>query len=133
MRQIKNGQTLFEKEVMQKRYNNPFLEIAHLKEELKSFIEHTSPKEEIDLTRTKRSHEKMGPGSPSATKFSPGGQSPASSIQQMINTSSKEIPFPEISLSVGTIQNEVGQAMSPNHSINVVNTKNLGFAANTSA
>lgn len=30
---------------MQRKYNNPFLEISHLKDELKRFIEHTSPKQ----------------------------------------------------------------------------------------
>ncbi len=43
VRQIKNGQTLFDKDVMQKRYNNPFLEIQHLRDELKNYIEVTSP------------------------------------------------------------------------------------------
>jgi len=28
---------------MQRRYNNPFLEIQHLKEDLKRYIESTSP------------------------------------------------------------------------------------------
>ena len=28
---------------MQKRYNNPFLEIQHLRDELKNYIEVTSP------------------------------------------------------------------------------------------
>lgn len=39
LRQIKNGQTLFEKEMMQKKYNNPFLENDELKEELRLYIQ----------------------------------------------------------------------------------------------
>lgn len=43
VRQIKNGQTLFEKEIMQLRYNNPFLEVQELKEGLKNYINQTTP------------------------------------------------------------------------------------------
>ena len=39
VRQVKNGQTLFEKEVMQRHYNNPFLELDHLKKDLKHYLE----------------------------------------------------------------------------------------------
>lgn len=49
VRQIKNGQTLFKKEVMQKKYNNPYLEVEKMKEELNMFIEKTKPKTEMEL------------------------------------------------------------------------------------
>ena len=46
LRQIKNGQTLFEKEVMQKKYNNPYLEVDKVKDDLHKYIEKTKPKKQ---------------------------------------------------------------------------------------
>lgn len=50
VRQIKNGQTLFEKEIMQLRYNNPFLEVQELKEGLKKYINQTSPNQSMVMS-----------------------------------------------------------------------------------
>eukprot|EP00347_Sterkiella_histriomuscorum_P006247 403353499 len=44
LRQVKNGQTLFEKEMMLKNYNNPFLEVDQMKNQLHRFIEVTKPR-----------------------------------------------------------------------------------------
>ncbi|CDW73084.1 UNKNOWN [Stylonychia lemnae] len=48
LRQIKNGQTLFEKEMMLKNYNNPYLDVDKMREDLSRYIEQTKPKSELN-------------------------------------------------------------------------------------
>jgi hypothetical protein len=66
---------------MQRRYNNPFLEIEELKEGMREYIERTSPpplREEILVA--KRSDKKKNLGSPFGKMSSPPSPSPSGVI-----------------------------------------------------